>query len=85
MFDSGATTSVIGSTGVPVLNKFKLKINNDFLRIVGTADETEKEVKGTVDLPVCIGNKYKIIKCLVVPSLPQDLFLVVILTRNSKL
>lgn len=71
LFDSGATTSVIGSAGIPVLNKFKLNINNVSLRSVCTADGTEKEVKGTVDLPVCIGNNFKIIKCLVVPSLPQ--------------
>ena len=72
LFDSGATTSVIGSGGIQILKKFKLKINSDPSRNICTADGSQMKVLGTVDLPINIGNVCRIIKCLVVPSLAQS-------------
>lgn len=71
LFDSGATTSVVGSAGMHILKRFKLKINSDSSRNICTADGSEKKVIGTVDLPIYINEVCKLLKCLVVPSLPQ--------------
>lgn len=48
LFDSGATTSVVGSAGMHILKRFKLKINSDSSRNICTADGSEKKVIGTV-------------------------------------
>ena len=48
-----------------------MKINNFPHKHVSTADGTQKDVQGVVDLPIIVENSCQILKALVVPSLPH--------------
>lgn len=71
LFDTGATSSIVGADGVKLLSSLNLKINKSPDRYIRTADETRKLIKGVVDLPISVGNICHIVKALVVPSLPR--------------
>lgn len=70
--DSGATTSIVGSGGLKILQELNLKIFHSRIENITTADGTQHVVKGLVDLPICINNVCQIISALVVPSLPHS-------------
>jgi RNase H-like domain found in reverse transcriptase/Reverse transcriptase (RNA-dependent DNA polymerase)/Integrase zinc binding domain/Integrase core domain len=72
LFDSGATTSVVGSLGLKILDRCHIKIKDCTLKNICTADGTPKIVKGVVDLPIFINDHCQIITALVVPSLPHS-------------
>lgn len=68
LFDSGATTSIVGAGGQAFLKKNNFKINPSYVKNVVVADGSQQLVKGLVDLPVEIKNECRIVKALVVPS-----------------
>lgn len=72
LFDTGATSSIIGSAGMDLIKQWGIKFQKTKIKHIGTADGTQKIVLGVVDLPITIGNDFQIIKSLVVPSLPQS-------------
>ena len=72
LFDSGATASVVGTKGLDILRRFNLKIYPANLKNICTADGTQKNVEGIVDLPIVIGDICQIITVLVVPTLPHS-------------
>lgn len=85
LLDSGATSSVVGSSGLAILKHFGLKINNSVHKNICTADGGRKDVKGVVDLPVCVGSVGHVIKALVVPSLPQSFIFGVDFAKQFKI
>lgn len=72
LLDSGATGSIVGEKGLPILEHFKLKIYPAKLKNICTADGTPKSVTGLVDLPIVIGDTCQVVTALVVPSLPHN-------------
>lgn len=72
LLDSGATVSIISKTGIDLIQKFNLKIHPSDLKHVTTADGNEQLVTGIVDLPISINNNFRIVKCVVVPSLTHS-------------
>lgn len=85
LLDSGATSSVVGSSGLAILKHLGLKINNSIHKNICTADGGRKDVKGVVDLSVCVGSIGHVIKALVVPSLPQSFIFGVDFAKQFKI
>lgn len=85
LLDSGATVSVVGSAGIIILRLFNIEINDSPDREISTADGTQIQVSGVVDLPIFVGTTCKIIKALVVPTLPQAFIFGVDFARQFKL
>lgn len=75
LLDSGANISVIGSLGIPLIERFGLKINYSTQKSISTADGLPQTVSGMVDLPLRINDIFQIIRVLVVPSIKHSLIL----------
>lgn len=75
LLDSGANVSVIGSSGVSIIERLQMKINPYFQKHISTADGISQTVIGIVDLPLRINNVLRMIRALVVPSIKQTLIL----------
>lgn len=75
LLDSGANISVVGSSGMPLIRRYGLQINNCSQRNISTADGFSQFVSGTVDLPLYINNTCHIIRALIVPSIKHSLIL----------
>lgn len=71
MLDSGATASVVGSLGIPLLNKLKIKIHKTYSPSVTVADGTKQSILGVADLPILLEDKFQVVKAAVCPTLPQ--------------
>jgi len=69
LFDSGATSSIVGNQGLSILQKFNLKIHSSIFKSVYTADGKDQKVTGLVYLPIYIGKVCQILEACVVPSL----------------
>lgn len=68
LFDSGATTSIIGAEGQALLDFLKIQVNPAQIKNICVADGSPQKVKGIVDLPVVINDICRVVKALVVPS-----------------
>lgn len=68
LFDSGATTSIIGADGQDFLDFFEIKVNPAMVKNIAVADGSPQTVTGVVDLPVMIKEQCRVVKALVVPS-----------------
>lgn len=75
LLDSGANASIIGSEGVNVIPLCKLRILPSVSKQIVTADGTRQKIIGTVDLPIFVNNKFRILKALVVPSVTHSFIL----------
>lgn len=75
LLDSGASRSVIGKTGIHLLNLFNVSVQECPDQIVSTADGTAQKVIGYVNLPIQVDNVVKLLKLLVVPSLSHSFIL----------
>lgn len=72
LFDSGATSSIVGREGISIVKEFRLKISTSLNKTIFTADGAEQAVVGVVYLPICIGDACQILKAFVVPSLSHS-------------
>lgn len=75
LFDSGATSSIVGREGLQTLTKFRLKTHSSLFKTVATADGRQQVVTGLVYLPICIGNVCQVLEACVVPSLNHSFIL----------
>lgn len=76
LLDSGASHTVIGSSGLSFLQQHNIPFTICQLPFsVSTADGTPQTVLGEVELPFSIHNVTKFLKCLVVPSITQAFIL----------
>lgn len=67
--------SVIGSSGISIIERLQLKINPSLQRNIFTADGISQTVTGIIDLPLRINDRLRIIRALVVPSIRHTLIL----------
>ena len=73
LLDSGASCTILGGSDVYVLlERLGLELIPTESRIK-TADGTAHHVKHAVDIPFVIDDKCKVIRPLIVPSIPRDL------------
>lgn len=78
LLDTGASHSVSGRDGLKMIENFGLEISEleeGRESSINTADGVPQKIIGYVYLPVEIGNKLKLVKILVVPSLSHSLIL----------
>lgn len=76
LLDSGANISVIGSSGINIIERFELKVSGNCpQKRITTADGFSQAVSGMVDLPLYINNMFHIIRVFVVPSIKHSLIL----------
>lgn len=75
LLDSGANVSVIGISGISIIEGLQLKINPSLQRNISTADGISQAVTGIIDLPLRIDSRLRIIGVLVVPSIKHTLVL----------
>lgn len=75
LLDSGASSTIIGGPGWDILKKLKLKINSDNVASCRVANGQSCPSIGSVDLPIKLENRVRMISALVVPDLPHTLIL----------
>lgn len=75
LVDSGSTSSVLGSLGLPLLSKFRLPISYEDRLSVTTADGQVQELLGHVEVPISLNNVRKNLKILLIPSVKHSLIL----------
>jgi len=85
LFDSGATSSIVGSEGLNILKQFNLKTNFSSHKTICTADGRPQTVKGVIDLPLSVSFTCHVIKALVVPSLPHSFIMGVDFAKQFKI
>lgn len=76
LFDSGANTTIIGKSGLYLINKYDLYINkrHSFVSL-RTADGSSQSILGTVDLPISVDGVTKYLTALVSDSVTPCLTL----------
>lgn len=72
LFDTGATVSIVGNTGVEILKNLNLDFYPTKTKFVCVADGSQQKVIGVVDLPIVINDVCRVISALVVPSVEHD-------------
>lgn len=75
LLDTGASHSVFGGKGQGLVDKFGLEILHYGESNVTTADGVSQKIAGYVNLPVRIGEHFKVMEVLLVPSLSHGLIL----------
>lgn len=75
LLDSGANVSVIGSSGISIIERLQLKINPAVHKNISTADGISQSVTGIIDLPLRLNKMLRIIRVLVVPTIKHALIL----------
>lgn len=76
LLDSGASVSIIGGRGWSNLcNLGDIRLRRCDSSVVTVANGQRSQVVGSVDLPISLENKVKVINCLVVPEVDMDLIL----------
>lgn len=75
LLDSGASKSLIGGAGWRRIEKLNLPLQTEDSVKVTTANGTRVDVLGSVQIPVELAGKVKIIEFLVVPSLINPIIL----------
>ncbi|KAG5881815.1 hypothetical protein JTB14_004621 [Gonioctena quinquepunctata] len=69
LLDSGSNRSIVGRSGLDVIEMFELKVRPTSTKFVSTADGVRQTIEGIVDIPLRLDNSSKIIPFIVVPSL----------------
>lgn len=75
LLDSGASISVIGKNGTYLLEMFRLTIQESSDLNINVADGTPQRIDGYVEFPIKLGDIEKLVRVLIVPSLPHGLIL----------
>lgn len=75
LLDSGATSTIIGGPGWEILRKFNLKLNCDKVVSCKVANGQSCSSIGSVDLPIKLENRVKMVSAIIVPDLPHTLIL----------
>lgn len=75
LVDSGSTSSVLGSSGFSLLQKFNLPIKYDDHLNITTADGQPQDLLGYIIIPVTLNSIVKHIKILIIPSVKHNLIL----------
>lgn len=69
LFDTGATSPIIGHEGIHLIYYFNLETSPPNFSKVIVANRSEQEVVGIVYVPLCINDNCQLVKMLVVPSI----------------
>lgn len=75
LLDSGATHSIVGSTGIEFIKTLGLKLRNSVAKVITTADGVKHVVSGIVEAPIIINSNCRLVSLLVVPSLKHEFIL----------
>lgn len=85
LIDSGSTASILGSSGLYLLQKIKVPIQYENYLNVTTADGTPQDVLGYISVPITLNNVTKIMKILIIPSLNHSFILGVDFLKNFQI
>lgn len=72
LLDSGASQTIVGQTGWQKLRKFKLKLEK-YGQSVSLANGDPCDVLGVVNLPIILDSKVRLIRCLVVLDIKEEI------------
>ncbi|XP_044757871.1 uncharacterized protein LOC123316026 [Coccinella septempunctata] len=75
LLDSGASRTFVGRKGWEILKKLQLKLNTEFTTDCRVANGQRAKSIGTVEVPVKLRDRVKIVEMLVVPDIPHTLIL----------
>lgn len=75
LVDSGSTSTVLGSAGFSLLQRFNLPIKYDNNFCITTADGTSQDLLGYVMLPISLNKIVRPLKVLIIPSVVHTLIL----------
>ncbi|KAJ8968737.1 hypothetical protein NQ317_004103 [Molorchus minor] len=75
LLDSGASRTVIGGKGLTVIRELQLRIDRSRTSVCTVANGNSCQIMGTVELPVSLRGRFRLIEAIVVPELPHLLIL----------
>lgn len=75
LLDSGASTTILGSRGWTLVQRLNISLDTSKKIMCKVANGQTCYSNGECELPICVRNKVKLVRVLVVPDIPHVLIL----------